>query len=59
MKTRKLTMLNIFTGCGESKDLIFLWVDYINGQLDFQNAIDEVARVRPYWRPRLGDYVSG
>jgi hypothetical protein len=59
MKTRKLTMLSIFTGCGSSQHTIFLWVDYINGQLDFDNAIEEVKRVKPWFHPRLGDYISG
>lgn len=52
MRTRKLTLLNICTGCGEGKDTIFIWVDYIDGKLDYENAREEVHRVRPYWWPR-------
>lgn len=59
MRSRKLTMLTIFTGCGEVQETVFLWVDYVSGLLDFESAQQEVARVRPYWRPRLGDYVRG
>lgn len=59
MGSRKLTMLNIFTGCGESRDVVFIWVKYIGGQLDFDDAIAQVQRVKPYWRPYLGDYVCG
>jgi hypothetical protein len=54
-----LTMLSIFTGCGEVQETVFLWVDYVEGQLDFESAQQEVARVRLWWRPRLGDYVRG
>jgi hypothetical protein len=59
MKSRKLTMLNIFTGCGESKDAVFLWVDYIDDKLDFTNARSEVHRIKPYWAPDLSDYIRG
>lgn len=53
MRARKLTMLKIYTGCGESTDVVFLWCDYLDGKLDRENAEDEVDRVRPNWRPYL------
>ena len=58
MRTRKLTLLNIATGCGEGKDTIFLYVDYVDGQLDFQNAREEVHRVKPYWWPYLSSFAG-
>lgn len=59
MCTRKLTLLNIATGCGEGKDTIFLYVDYVDGQLDFESARKEVWRVKPGWWPYLGSFVPG
>lgn len=59
MRERKLTLLNVYQGCGEVKDTIFLYVDYVDGKLDFENAREEVHRVKPYWWPHLGSFVPG
>lgn len=59
MRERKLTLLNVYQGCGEVKDTIFLYVDYVDGKLDFENARDEVHRVKPHWQPYLGSFVPG
>lgn len=58
MRSRKLTLLNVHTGCGEGKDTIFLYVDYVDGKLDFENAYQEVHRVKPHWWPWLSCFAG-
>lgn len=64
VRTRKLTMLRVYQGCGKNQETVFLWVDYLDDKLDFYSVRKEVNRaLGPSWMWYQGwpedDYVNG
>lgn len=48
---KKLTLLNVREGCGESLATGFFWVEYVDGVIDWDDACEEVERRMPWWWP--------
>ena len=49
MKTKKLTAIPVYKYCGEVRDTIFAFVDYIDGELDLVDVRRVVALMPGHW----------